>query len=196
MQGITVLAGMLAPAGVLVSTLYFARRKPGYSHLTHTISELAETGAPDARFVNWLAFFPIGILIWLFAAGLWQEFAGTTGGAKAALAFAGLGFGYAGAAVFPCDRGAPAWGTWRNQVHILCGALEYGGGGIGLLMFANVFAGLPGWAAFAQPTKYAGWAVLLIGMTLAQPSRFRGVQQRIVETILFAWMLAMATRLV
>lgn len=195
MHWASVLAGMLAPAGVLVSTLYFARRKPGYSHLIHTISELGETGAIDARAVNWLAFFPIGILIWLFAAGLWLEFHAAAGGAKAALAFAGLGFGYAGAAVFPCDPGAPAWGSWRNQLHILCGALEYGGGGIGLLMFANVFAELPDWVAFAAPTKYAGWAVLLIGMTLAQPSRFRGVQQRVVETLLFGWMLAMAIQL-
>lgn len=196
MHWLTVLAGILAPAGVLASTLYFARHKPGYSHLTHTISELAEAGSPDAWAVNWLAFFPIGILVWLFAAGLWMEFSAAASGAKATLAFAGLGFGYAGAAVFPCDRGAPAWGTWRNQVHILCGALEYVGGGIGLLMFANLFAGLPDWEAFAAPTRYTGWAVLLIGMTLAQPSRFRGVQQRIVETLLFGWMVVMAVQLV
>jgi len=42
----------VAAAIVLLGTLYFASFRPGYSHIPNTISELGETGAPQAHWVG------------------------------------------------------------------------------------------------------------------------------------------------
>lgn len=48
--------------GFLAAGIYlFGRRRPAYSHLRHTISELGERGASDARVVSWGFFFPVGV---------------------------------------------------------------------------------------------------------------------------------------
>jgi hypothetical protein len=44
--------------------LYFGRRKPGYSHVCDTISELRETGSPVGGRVSY-GFISIGVLLWL-----------------------------------------------------------------------------------------------------------------------------------
>lgn len=51
-------AGYLA---LMISGL--ARRKPGYRHLVHTISELGEVSAPDQRFVAFAVFLPVGLAL-------------------------------------------------------------------------------------------------------------------------------------
>jgi hypothetical protein len=65
---------MLALALTIVSAAYLAaclpilgRRKPGYSHLRNTISEIGETGARDRRFVALALFLPIGLALLLVA---------------------------------------------------------------------------------------------------------------------------------
>jgi len=41
----------VAAVMVLLGTLYFASLRPGYSYISNTISELGETGAPQAHAV-------------------------------------------------------------------------------------------------------------------------------------------------
>src|SRR5262245_17646556 len=55
----------LAAAMVLLGTLYFASRRPGYSHISNTISELGETGAAQAHLVAFGFFLPVGLIVWL-----------------------------------------------------------------------------------------------------------------------------------
>src|SRR5215472_2366696 len=56
---------LLAAAMVLLGTLYFASLRPGYSHISNTISELGETGGPRARLVAYGFFLPVGLLVCL-----------------------------------------------------------------------------------------------------------------------------------
>jgi len=54
----------VAAAMVLLGTLHFASFRPGYSHISNTISELGETGAPQAHWVAFGFFLPGGIIVW------------------------------------------------------------------------------------------------------------------------------------
>jgi hypothetical protein len=78
---------------------WFARRRPGYSHLRHTLSELGETGAPDASRVARLAFAPLGLSVWGVAALLGARLPADAGTGLVPLSL--LGMSYVGAAVFP-----------------------------------------------------------------------------------------------
>lgn len=40
--------------------------------------------------------------------------------------------------MFPCDAGAPFWGTWRNQIHNLVAAIGYFGAGAGFIETARL----------------------------------------------------------
>lgn len=53
---LTVVAALFVPA-------CFGGRRPGYSHLRHTISELGETGSPLGKRVSYFGFVPIGLLL-------------------------------------------------------------------------------------------------------------------------------------
>ena len=57
---------LLTAATAAIVPLYFGRRKPGYSHLRDTMSELGEIGSPIGRSASYIGFVSTGILLWLF----------------------------------------------------------------------------------------------------------------------------------
>lgn len=148
------------------------RRKPGYRHLVHTISELGEVSAPDQRFVAFAVFLPVGMALLLTAAMLEP-----LSPPLAALAGA-VAAGYVVAAFFPCDVGSPATGTPRQAVHNLGGAIQYVGGGFALLTLAG---------SHGNGFKWAGAGVLVAAaMLTVLPTRsLRGLVQRLAEAVLF-----------
>jgi hypothetical protein len=96
---------VVAALMVQLDPLYFASLRPGYSHLSNTISEFAETGASHAQLV-WLA-------LWLV-----HREAPDRQAFLILAAMSCLGTGYAMAAVFPCDPGAPLFGgkySWYQK---------------------------------------------------------------------------------
>lgn len=176
---------MLLPAAattyLLVSLLILAPRKPGYSHIRHTISELGEIGARDSRLVALGAFLPIGLLL-LLAAYLLRP----ASPPSAVLALC-IAVGYLGAAVFPCDPGSPASGSARQGMHNLAGGAEYVGGGGALITLA---------ASFGDTFRAAGFVVLgsAIALTVMPTSPVRGLLQRAAELCLFGGLTMAAWR--
>lgn len=173
---------LLIPA---LSTLYLALalfvlgpRKPGYSHIVHTISELGEVGAPHARAVAWLVFLPIGLLQWLVAA--WH----VSNAPAVALVAACIGTGYVVAAVFPCDPGSPVSGSWRQGLHNLGGGVEYVGGGFAFLKAAEHYGGGFAWLGYAI-------LVVAVALTMLPQASVRGLVQRIGELALFGGLAAL-----
>ena len=163
----------LLALGYLFASLFrLAQRKPGYSHLLHTISELGEIGAPDQRLIAYGVFPPVG-LAFLPGALLFRNAAP----AIAALCLC-IAAGYIVAAVFPCDPGSPVSGSARQAVHNLGGAIEYIGGGFSLFAAAE---------NFGMPCRIAGFIVLAVAaaLTLMPAGTPRGLIQRIGETVLF-----------
>ncbi|MCB2378982.1 DUF998 domain-containing protein [Hymenobacter sp. BT635] len=160
-------------AYLLLGIIYFGFRRPGYSHLRHTISELGEDGAPNRLTVSWGLFFPIGVGL-LLGAML------TTNPPLRGLLVC-LGIGYVVAAVFPCDVGSPSGGSAKQTVHNLGGAVEYIGG----IFFLNQAQK----ALFLQQVVPANAQIgLLIGCLVAVSLPgfpWRGLAQRVAEVLLF-----------
>jgi hypothetical protein len=78
--------------------------RPDHSHVRDYISELGETGAPYAGWVNLAGFLPIGLLVLLFiftASKLMPV------DRRSALLSSSVGWAYLVASVFPCDPGCP-----------------------------------------------------------------------------------------
>jgi hypothetical protein len=133
---------------VLLDPLYFASLRPGYSHISNTISELGETGASRAHQVAFVFFLPVGLLVWL-ALWLVHREAPNRQASLILAAMSCLGTGYAMSAFFPCDPGAPLFGSWRTQAHNVVGFIDYEGTGIGFLLASRyLFPGGPPAAAF------------------------------------------------
>ncbi|MCY1023553.1 DUF998 domain-containing protein [Pyxidicoccus sp. MSG2] len=188
------LAAILAALLAAVPPWWFARRRPGYSHLRHTISELGETGAPDASRVAWLAFAPLGLSVWMFVALLGARLPADTGTGLVLLSL--FGVSYVGAAVFPCDAGAPFWGTWRNHLHNLVAAIGYFGAGAGLIELGRAFEDMSSLSGLSAVTAALGKGVLLGIFVLSFESPVRGLVQRAIEAAVFGWMLLMGGWLV
>jgi len=185
-QFIAINAIVVAALMVLVETLYFASLRPSYSHISNTISELGETGAPHAEQVAFGFFLPVGLLVWLALWLVCRE-ASDRHATFALVAIACLGAGYVAAAFFPCDPGAPLFGTWRTQIHNVVGFIDYAGTGIGFLLISRHFAGRD--ATFqAVAFLVAGLLVLMCVALLSVVATFpfRGAIQRIAEVIQFA----------
>lgn len=158
---------------LLLGIIYFGFRRPGYSHLRHTISELGEDGALHHRAVSWGLFFPVGVGLLLGA------FLAHPPALRGLLLCLGIGYGVA--AVFPCDIGSPSSGSAKQAVHNMGGAVEYIGG---IFFLYQAQSALLFQAVVPANTQLG----LLIGCLLALsvpgfPGR--GLVQRIAEVLLF-----------
>lgn len=183
-------------AAVLVSgisamgTWWFGRRAVGYSHLRDTISELGAAGTKDARAVAWLWFAPSGVIFAVAALALGQGF-GTDDAVRAASIFAFVGVGWIGAAIFPCDPGAPAFGTARNHFHNLAGGGAYLAGAAGMMEMARALE--DSHSLLAMTAQVSGPIVLLGLFLISLPGiPMRGLIQRVIEAILHGWLVLAA----
>ena len=178
-----VLAALTATTAAAVPA-YFGIRKPGYSHVRHTISELVEVGSPVGARVSY-GFESIAILLWLFLLVAAQS--SPTGSTDVFWTLSLVGVGYFGGGIFRCDPGAPPFGTWRNTLHNLFGSLEYLGAAatFSMLKFSSF------WSPLSDVMAYAVPLVLFCFLGLSFPHKFRGLVQRVAETTIFAGVAAM-----
>ena len=170
---------------MLLGTFCFSSLQPGYNQISNTISELGETGATHPHLVAFAFFLPVGLLIWLAVWLLHHETPGKSV-SRVFLALSCLGTGYVVSAFFPCDPGAPLFGSWRTLAHNAAGFDDYAGTAIGFLLASRWFARR---GAIAQATAFgAAGALGLLGLILlCLPSAFpvRGAVQRVAEFVQF-----------
>jgi hypothetical protein len=170
---------IVTAATAAIVPLYFGSRKPGYSHVRHTISELGEIGSPVGSSVSYIGFLSTGISLWLFllvvARAVPQE------STEALYLLSLVGAGYVGGAVFRCDPGAPLIGSWRNTLHNIFGGLEYlGAAGAFTTLERSEF-----WSPLSELMVYAGGLVVLCLWGISFPHPLRGLIQRVSETTIF-----------
>lgn len=181
------IAAVLAVVWIAGGALVFSRTKPFYSHIRQTISELGERGFSVAGNVAWLGFFPAGIFIWLFCAAVW--FAVPIEDIREAVMLYGLyGLAYIGAALFPCDAGAPLIGSWRNNLHNAFAIAGYLGGAGALYILEGAYSvSQPAMATAFRSLAFAVIAGLIL-MGQGWLARWRGLIQRLLEAALLAAM--------
>ena len=168
---------MLTALALVASLVVFARRRPGYSQVVQTISELGERGCADSRIVSLAVFLPVGLVL----AAVW--YTQRESSPAAATLAAAIAVGYGGAALFPCDPGSPAQGSVRQTIHNLAGGVEYLGGMAALWRLGTqhgpVFYVLA--AVVALTIAFLTWPVLI---------SWRGLAQRVGEAALFVGLAA------
>jgi hypothetical membrane protein len=176
----------VAAVMVLLGTLCFSSLRPGYSHISNTISELGETGTPRAHLVAFGLFLPVGLLVWLALWLLHRETAGKDV-SRVLFALSCLGAGYVVSTFFPCDPGAPLFGSWRTLVHNAAGLIDYGGTAIGFLLVSRCLARL---RATPQAVAFGVGGVVglvsLVALCLHALFPVRGAVQRLAELIQFS----------
>lgn len=189
-QSLTAGFAILATLWLLAGIIFTAHRSPFYSHLRQTISELGAHGLKQSRAVSWLVFFPVGILVWLFCFTFFFASGTSPAVAEAMWLFALVGAGYVGAAIFPCDYGAPMLGSWRNNIHVAFGIAEYIGGIAGLYLLEQ-WLQARGASTDALMMRVLAFAVIVPVILMAQAwlKQWRGVLQRVAESALFGGML-------
>jgi hypothetical protein len=175
---------LLASVTLLAALVGFGARRPEYSHLRHTISELGEVGAADSRLVSLGVFLPMGLLFGgaaLVAAYRRPESPLAEGVFFLALC---LAVGYGVAALFPCDPGSPLQGSWRQGLHNLGGGVEYVGGAAALYAISRAIAASDPLAS----VLFQGGSLLVLFSALALSVAalpWRGAVQRVAELVLF-----------
>jgi hypothetical protein len=170
---------VLTAASAAFVPAYFGSRKPGYSHVRDTISELGETRSPVGGRVSYVGFIAIGVLLWLFLI-----VAARVVPSEAAESFwllSLVGAGYVGGAIFRCDPGAPPFGSWQNSLHNLFGFGEYAGAAAGFAMLKESNY----WSPLSSVMEYAGGLVAVCLLGISFPHPFRGLIQRVAETAIF-----------
>jgi len=156
-------------AAILLSAL----RRPGYSHIRHTISELGEVGSADGRFVSLGVFGVVGLAL-AGVALLTRKSAPDVSQLAVCLAV-----GYVVAALFPCDPGSPLQGSARQSIHNLGGGVEYLGGTLALWKLSELQG-----IGFQVAAVVVGLATLGISVRALFP--IRGLVQRVAEVVLFS----------
>lgn len=190
------LCGVLSPALLIAATVIGVWLRPGFDHVTHTISELYEAGAPNAGWLMVL-FTAYHALVIPFAAGLHRALPGSRRG------WLGPGLlGAAGALGIPlgawarCDPGCFGATTLPGRMHavlvLLTVPLIYGA----MIAVWSRLRRHPAWRAWARYTLITAVVGLAfgLGMTPFVRGAYAGLLERISVAIMLQWYAVMGFR--
>ena len=189
--------GVVAPLLFVFLTILGGALRPGYSHLTNTISELFSPGAPNRLFLSALHTL-YAVLLVLFGVGVFMfvrsKRQSQRSGLAGASAYIAMGVvSIATASIFPQD----AWGsppTFYGQMHILLHGV------ITLLSILSISligiwafrSGIsPAFMTYSFVTILA--ALVMAGMFAAnQGGPLMGLYERLAALVGFQWTMALA----
>ena len=186
--GLVAALASLTAFHLFVSVVWLARKRDDYSHLRQTISELGETGSVVAKAVAWISFAPTSVLFCLTLLTMHPFLPETESITQGLLFLSLIGLGYFLAALFPCDPGAPMFGSGRNLVHNIGATLEYLGALAGFDLLHRSLEDSTPWAHLAVASQGVFIAVLIGFLGTVFPNPFRGLSQRIGEFAIFGWL--------
>jgi hypothetical membrane protein len=186
-QRISASCGLIAPVWFSVALVAFAAVRTDYSHLTKAVSELGAIGAPHALAWNIVGFGAVGMLIVIFAAGIWRQ----ANAALAASMIAISGIAFAAAGVFPADLSN--LNADSTRLHILAS----------LVSFAAFAAAVPvmGWSLWRSGYRRLAVTAVALGVAAVASVLLRetgippGLAQRINFLAYLAWIAMIAASL-
>ena len=171
--------------------ILFAAITPGYNHLTHAVSELGMSNAPYALLWNLLGFELVGVLILVFAWGLYLEFRAVRGGMLLSALTFFSGLGYVGLGIFPAAIDfQPSTATTLHTTMVMISFFSFIAASF---VFAVSQRNNPDWKQWAPFSATIGMIALL---SFAIPRAIPlGVSQRIGLGANFVWLLVMGLAL-
>lgn len=185
--------GFAAPALFWSAYFIMANHRPEYSFMTKAISELGSVDAPNKWTWNGLGYITTGILIAIFAFGLYKNVAieKSTKLPMIGIALSGLFMSISG--IFPGDfdnKESPTMllhtvGSFGSYVFFLIGAFT----------FPRQMKKTAFWAKAINPSLLFTWLTILFGSWVFVFPEIPAVGQRIVFFFYFMWILFMAYKL-
>ena len=191
------ICGMVAPWWFVFTTILGGAIRPGYSHITDTISELFATGSPNKSFLDILHTI-FAVLLILFGIGLFQAFQRTNPlkriGQAGASIFILMGcVSVTTATIFPQDP----WGATATFTGEMPKLLS---GVVGLLsMFSMLLIGI--WFVRTKTSPAFGvYSFVTIGLVVISASLYAtsiggpmmGLAERISALVGFQWTFTLA----
>ncbi len=180
-------AGAAAPVLFWLTVLAAGAVTPGYSHLTQTISALAEQGAP----LGWImrsGGVAVGALLMLFAVAIGTEYGSRTAAGLVAL---GGGCMAAGIGFVQCDPGCPLPPVSGSGVaHAILALVLFTAYGIVPIVVAQRLAGRPWLRRFSLVCGWASLAMLVLAFALAPTNvvtAWVGLSQRLNVFVELLW---------
>ena len=196
-QDVLLVSGLLiGPSYVLLYVVGGALR-PGYSHISHSVSELLSPGAPNKPLLVGIQVF-YAVLHILFGLGVLDFVRGSGGSSILGLVggwtIVGLGIATIGTAIFPQDaEGTPA--TMAGQAHkvLVFGVLIPASIASTLLvgLWSKQAGLLPGFDVYSYVTV---GAIVVMGTVggAAVKTRFAGLSERIAAIVTHQWLFVLA----
>lgn len=192
------LGGLAGPLLFILAIILSSALRPGYDHVSQLISELGETGGSTAQLMNYLGFYPTGILILLFSvscfAAIRRNLLSLAGAVL--VGFASLAILFAG--IFSCDVGCAMEDPSTDQILHTASAM----GAFLAMIVASIlwslrFRTLDHWRGlwiYSFVTGIVAFA-LFVAFILLSESQIAGLVQRLLVLVLFVWLMVFAARL-
>ena len=184
------LCGVAAPIFYVTGTALAAALRTDYSVMSHTVSRLGEQGGPYALLFIYLGGVPYGLLTALFAIALYRALGPGAAVRVGAVLVAVSGIATVLAlAVFPRDTAPAPPGAAHLSAGIVAGVASIAG----FFVLASPLRRLgPGYRTYSLA---CGVVVLAIGFAAPLLGLFPGFGQRLAAAVGFAWMVAIALRI-
>lgn len=199
MARLLALGGIAGPVLFAIVVLICAGLRPDYSHISQFISELGETGGPNAALMNYAGFMVPGIFIFLSGLGLAGRLPRSALTVVGSLLVALFGAGVFAAGVFSCDPGCfPENPSRQGFVHNLVSLIAFVAMITGVAVLGFQFRRMAWWQGFAGYSFATAVvaAALLVGMTtVSAVMPVIGLVQRVFLGCLFLWLVLVAIRI-
>jgi hypothetical membrane protein len=173
------------------STIFIAGHfYPDYSHIAQFISELGATGSPYGAYVNYLGFIPTELFILGFVFISYSVLPRTKSN-TIGLIFIGIyGITLGIAAFFPCDfECKPDVPTISHNIHM---ASAFPGYLCGIIAIFCISSGSMSWSK-SKAFKFTGYVAAILALfaflNLDPSSKIVGLNQRILELIMYSWLI-------
>jgi hypothetical membrane protein len=181
--------GLIAVAGAL---------HPGFSHVTHFISELAARGSSTETLMRGAAFGFTGFLYLCFAAGVLATVGREWMVVAASFLIALDGVGRMGAGVFPCDPGCIRVSATQD-LHKLFATIGFSSGILAAIVWGVVFRRLAPFSSLSWFSLGSG-VVALVSLLLmswsGNPMNAPGLFEHLATGVLSIWLLVFAVHVV
>ena len=166
--------------------------QPGFSPVTHFISELAARGSAHEALMRSVAFGFTGFLYLCFAVGLLITFRSGWIFVVAALLIAVEGIGRMGAGIFPCDEMCIPISTTQD-LHKLFATIGFSAGILAAILWGVLMRRLNRFEWLSWPSITSGLIALaaLVIMSRAE-NQYAGLFEHIATLVLSLWLLVFA----
>ncbi|WP_200768107.1 DUF998 domain-containing protein [Vibrio nigripulchritudo] len=163
---------------------------PDYSHISQFISELGATGAPHGAYVNYLGFIPTELFILGFVFVSYSVIPRTKLNTIGLIFIAIYGITLGIAAFFPCDfECRPDTPSISHNIHM---ASAFPGYLCGVMAIFCLSSGSTSWSN-SKVFKFTGYTAAIVALlaflSLDPSSKTVGLNQRILELTIYAWLI-------